>query len=163
MRLTSFTDFSLRTLMYLAMNRERLVTVQDIADDHGIARNHLTKVVHHLGQLGYVTTLRGRNGGLRLACEPEAIRIGEVVRHTENDFNMAACFDPAGSGCMYSAACALKGALGRATAAFMAELDAVTLADMIAREVPKKGRHGAVPGELKTVVLQRKKPVPARK
>lgn len=163
MRLTTFTDFSLRTLMYLAMNRERLVTVQDIADDHGIARNHLTKVVHHLGQLGYVATLRGRNGGLRLACEPETIRIGEVVRHTESDFHMAACFDPESAGCMYSAACALKGALVRAAAAFMAELDAVTLADMVAREAPKKGRHGAVPGELKAVVLHRKKPNAPRK
>jgi Rrf2 family nitric oxide-sensitive transcriptional repressor len=86
-----------------------------------------------------------------------------VVRHTENDFHMAACFDPGDGGCMYSAACALKSALGRATAAFMAELDAVTLADMVAREVPKKGRNGVVPGELKTVVLHRKKPAGVRK
>ncbi|TFW22589.1 Rrf2 family transcriptional regulator [Massilia arenosa] len=154
MRLTSFTDYALRTLMYLAMNRDRLVTISDIADDHGIARNHLTKVVNHLGHLGYVETVRGRAGGLRLGMEPEDIVIGEVVRHTETDFHMAACFDKSAAACAYSSACALKSLLGRATDSFMRELDGATLADMVKREVPRKGKHGAVPGAIKAVPVK---------
>ena len=155
MRLTAYTDYSLRTLIFLAMNREQLVTIQDIADTHGIARNHLTKVVHRLGTLGYIDTVRGRNGGLRLGREPGDINIGEVVRHTETDFYMASCFDKASAGCMYSAGCALKGVLGEATAAFLAALDAVTLEQMMIKEKRKKG-PGQTPGSgagAKTVQL----------
>lgn len=140
MRLTAYTDYSLRTLIFLAMNRDHLVTIQDIADAHGIAKNHLTKVVHRMGTLGYIDTIRGRNGGLRLGREPADINIGDVVRQTETDFHMAACFEPdAAAGCMYSSACALKGVLAAATAAFLAELDAVTLEQMLV----KPGRKGA--------------------
>ena len=94
MRLTSYTDYALRTLIFLGMNRDRLVTIQDIADLHGISKNHLMKVVHQLGVTGMVDTVRGRNGGLRLKREPADINIGEVVRNTETDFYMAECFDP---------------------------------------------------------------------
>lgn len=142
MRLTAYTDYALRTLMYLAMHRDELVTIQDIADAHGIAKNHLTKVVHQLGTLAYIDTVRGRNGGLRLAREPARINIGEVVRHTETDFYMAACFDPAGSDCMHAPACALKSVLGRATTAYLAELDSVTLADVLGRERKQKAGAG---------------------
>jgi Rrf2 family nitric oxide-sensitive transcriptional repressor len=134
MRLTAYTDYSLRTLMYLALNRDKLATIQEIADVHGIAKNHLTKVVHQLGMLGYIITIRGRNGGLRLAREPAQINIGEVVRHTETDFHMASCFDPESSGCSYAAACALQGTLGRATLAFLTVLDSVTLEQMLVPE-----------------------------
>ena len=135
MRLTAYTDYSLRTLMFLALDRGQIATIQEIADAHGIAKNHLTKVVHQLGMLGYVTTTRGRNGGLRLAREPAQINIGEVVRHTESDFYMASCFDPQAAGCIYADACALQGALGRATSAFLDVLDALTLEHML---VPEK-------------------------
>ncbi len=131
MRLTAYTDYSLRTLIYLAEQREQLVTIQQIAEAHGIAKNHLTKVVHRLGALGYIDTVRGRNGGLRLGREPEAINIGALVRHTETDFHMAACFDAASAGCIYAPACALKGVLSAATAAFLAVLDAQTLAQLL--------------------------------
>jgi Rrf2 family nitric oxide-sensitive transcriptional repressor len=127
MKLTSYTDYALRTLMYLAMHRDRLATIQDIADAHKIAKNHLTKVVHQLGTLGLVDTVRGRNGGLRLGREPSEINVGEVVRSTESDFFIAECFDPDKPGCIYSASCALKGVLGRANAAFLDVLDGVTL------------------------------------
>ncbi|MDQ3058310.1 MAG: Rrf2 family transcriptional regulator [Pseudomonadota bacterium] len=127
MRLTTYTDYALRTLMYLAANRERLVTIQDIADAHDIAKNHLTKVVHQLGILGYVESLRGRNGGLRLGREPEQINIGAVVRSTEPDFYMAECFNPDKNFCMMSTACSLKGVLSSATAAYLQVLDGVTL------------------------------------
>jgi Rrf2 family nitric oxide-sensitive transcriptional repressor len=131
MRLTSYTDYALRTLIFLGMNRDRLVTIQDIAEVHGISKNHLMKVVHQLGVTGIVDTVRGRNGGLRLKREPADINIGAVVRNTESDFYMAVCFDPEHAGCVYSGSCALKGVLGAATAAYLKVLDSVTLADML--------------------------------
>ena len=143
MKLTSYTDYALRTLMYLVHNRDRLVTIGDIADEHGIAKNHLTKVVHQLGTLGYIDTVRGRNGGLRLACEPSAINIGEVVRQTENDFHMAACFDANGPGCSYASNCSLKGLLGKATYAFLEVLDGVTLEQM-SGPPPVAGKRAAI-------------------
>ncbi|MFP5393208.1 MAG: Rrf2 family transcriptional regulator [Gammaproteobacteria bacterium] len=150
MRLTAYTDYALRTLMYLAIHRDRLATVQEIADEHGIARNHLTKIVHHLGMLGYVETVRGRHGGLRLGRDAASITIGEVVRHTETDFHMAACFDQASSGCSLVSACGLKGTLARATQAFLAELDGATLESMAVREERKK--RGA-PGTPRVIEL----------
>ncbi|MES2759924.1 MAG: Rrf2 family transcriptional regulator [Pseudomonadota bacterium] len=131
MRLTSFTDYTLRTLVFLGMNRDRLVTIQDIADLHDISKNHLMKVVHQLGVNGIVDTVRGRNGGLRLKREPADINIGAVVRSTETDFYMAVCFDPDNTGCAYTSSCKLKGVLGAATAAYLAVLDGVTLEDML--------------------------------
>lgn len=139
MKLTSYTDYALRTLMYLALNRDRMVTIQDIADAHHIAKNHLTKIVHHLGLLGLVQTVRGRNGGLRLGREPSAINVGEVVRSTESDFFIAECFDPEKPGCIYSASCALRAVLGRASAAFLDVLDDVTLDTLIGPSHRKDG------------------------
>lgn len=160
MRLTAYTDYALRTLIFLAAHREQLVTVQQIADAHGIPKNHLTKVAHQLGTLGYIVTVRGRNGGLRLGREPAAINIGEVVRHTETDFYMASCFEPGSSGCMYAGACGLKGVLGEAAAAFLEVLDAVTLQDMAAKEGRKRGARGtgASSGQGQPVQLHFKKP-----
>lgn len=171
MKLTSYTDYALRTLMYLAHNRDRLVTIGDIADEHGIAKNHLTKVVHQLGTLGYVDTVRGRNGGLRLGCEPSNINIGEVVRHTETDFFMAACFDASGPGCSYSPACSLKGLLGKATHAFLEVLDSVTLEQMTAPP-PVAAKRAAIakihfqrpdPAQANPPAKPAAKPAPARK
>ena len=127
MRLTTYTDYALRTLMYLAANRDRLVTIRDIADAHDIAKNHLTKVVHQLGILGFVESLRGRRGGLRLGREPSQINIGAVVRSTEPDFYMAECFNRGKSHCMLSAACSLKDVLTDATTAYLNVLDGITL------------------------------------
>lgn len=142
MRLTTYTDYALRTLMYLAAHRDSLVTIQEIADLHGIAKNHLTKVVHQLGLLGLVETVRGRNGGLRLGREPEEINVGAVVRSTETDFFMAECFDENKTGCAYSSSCMLKGVLGEATAAYLRVLDGVTLASLV--RSPASG--SAMPG-----------------
>lgn len=162
MRLTAYTDYSLRTLIFLAMNREQLVTIQQIADVHGIAKNHLTKVVHRLGTLGYIDTVRGRNGGLRLGREPAEINIGEVVSHTETDFYMAPCFDDVAAGCMYSSACALKGVLGKATAAFLDVLGSVTLEQMVLKEerTSKVGNAADHDNAVKPVVIHFK---PVRK
>ena len=156
MRLTTYTDYALRTLMYLAANRQQLVTIQDIADAHSIAKNHLTKVVHQLGILGYVESLRGRNGGLKLGREPEQINIGAVVRSTEPDFYMAECFDPGKNHCIMSSACSLKGALYAATAAYLTVLDGVTLESLMPsghadgdngtafKSIPLRGQHPAL-------------------
>ena len=132
MRLTTSTDYALRTLMYLAANRQRLVTIQDIADAHGIAKNHLTKVVHQLGILGFVESLRGRKGGIRLGKEPAHINVGAVVRNTEPDFYMAECFDPLKNRCILSSNCILKGKLNTATLAYLAVLDGTTLENLMA-------------------------------
>src|ERR1700740_2822416 len=131
MRLTSFTDYSLRTLLFLCAHRDKLVTIQDIADMHNISKNHLMKVVSELGQNGTIETVRGRNGGLRLGREPKDINIGALVRETETDFFMAECFDREHDSCPLTPNCKLKGALWSATQAFLAELDKVTLEDML--------------------------------
>jgi Rrf2 family nitric oxide-sensitive transcriptional repressor len=131
MRLTSFTDYSLRTLLYLAANRDRLVTIQDIADLHVISKNHLMKVVYQLGLAGLVETVRGRNGGLRLGKEPKDINIGALVRTTETDFFMAECFDRATDTCPLTPNSKLKHTLNDATQAFLHVLDQQTLADML--------------------------------
>ena len=144
MRLTTYTDYALRTLMYLAVNRDQLVTIQDIADVHGIAKNHLTKVVHQLGLLGIVETVRGRNGGIQLGREPATINIGAVVRQTEPDFFMAECFDKDRNACVLTPACGLKGVLRAATTAYLDVLDGVTLDNLIKRDlaVTKAGTRG---------------------
>lgn len=133
MRLTTFTDYTLRTLIHLGMHRDRLVTIQEIADVHAISKNHLMKVVYQLGLAGVVETLRGRNGGLRLKLEPEQINIGAIVRASETDFYMAECFNPAGASCALSGGCQLQGVLGNATDAYLAVLDRETLASVLPR------------------------------
>lgn len=145
MRLTSYTDYALRTLMFLALNRDKLVTIQDIADAHKIAKNHLTKVVHHLSVAGLIESVRGRNGGLKLNREPADINIGEVVRLTENDFFIAECFDPDNTNCIYSTSCALKGVLNKATAAFLDVLDGVTLDKFLQKDIPRTRAKDGTP------------------
>jgi Rrf2 family nitric oxide-sensitive transcriptional repressor len=153
MRLTSYTDYALRTLIFLGLNRDRLVTIQDIAELHGISKNHLMKVVHQLGVNGFVDTVRGRNGGMRLKREPAEINVGEVVRDTETDFFMAECFDPDNVGCAYSASCTLKGVLSEATAAYLKVLDGVTLADLLVNVKPAER-----PGKTSPVILYPRRP-----
>ena len=146
MRLTTYSDYALRTLMLLAENRDRLMTIQEIADLHGIAKNHLTKVVHHLGQLGIIETLRGRNGGLRLAMEPKDVDIGKLLRSTEPDFFMAECFDRTKNRCIYSPTCFLKSKLQEATTAYLDVLSDVTLADLVNQRAKPQPDPGAPPG-----------------
>jgi len=130
MQLTQYTDYALRTLIYLAVTEEN-ATISEIADCYDISRNHLVKVVHNLGKLGYITTIRGRQGGLRLARKPEDINLGEVVRRTEPNFHLVECFNHSGGHCILTPGCQLKGVLGKAFRAFMGVLDEYTLADMV--------------------------------
>ncbi|KWX78538.1 Rrf2 family transcriptional regulator [Paenibacillus riograndensis] len=132
MRLTLYTDFSLRVLMYLGTKEQsELSTIQDISNAYHISKNHLMKVSHELGQAGYIETVRGRGGGIRLAKAPELINIGEVVRRMEDDFHLVECFDPSGNNCPISPACGLKGVLGRALAAYLQVLSEYTLQDLL--------------------------------
>lgn len=131
MRLTDYTDYSLRVLMYLGMHRDRVVTIQDIADAYDISKSHLMKIVHQLGLAGLVETTRGRSGGLRLGKEPLAINIGDVVKLTEPDFKMVECFDTEANECVLSPSCQLQGALAKATQAYLMVLNGYTLADML--------------------------------
>ncbi len=143
MRLTQWTDFSLRVLMYCAAceNRDLPVTITEIADSHGISRSHLTKVVHQLGAHGLLETTRGRGGGMRL-CKPAAeINVGALVRQTETDFDMVECFDPKTNQCTLSPQCHLKGVLQQATHSYLAVLDGVTLADLIAPAANRAKTH----------------------
>ena len=134
MQLTQWTDFSLRVLMYCAAweHRELPVTITEIADSHGISRSHLTKVVHQLGAHGLLETTRGRGGGMRLCKPAEEINVGAVVRQTETDFTMVECFNAQTNQCCLSPQCRLKGVLHQATNSFLAVLDDVTLADLVA-------------------------------
>lgn len=134
MRLTLFTDYTLRTLIYLAVRPERLVTINDIAEAYGISTNHLMKVVHQLATAGDVTTVRGQHGGLRLARPPSEINIGAVVRRTEADFALVPCFG-SDSGCVIQPDCILAGVLDEAMRAFLAVLDRQTLADLLVPHV----------------------------
>ncbi|MBI5137607.1 MAG: Rrf2 family transcriptional regulator [Nitrospirae bacterium] len=130
MQLTLHTDYSIRVLIYLGLNPERLVTISEIADAYSISRNHLVKVVHGLGKRGYVSTFRGQHGGLRLASPPAQISLGEVVRRTET-FNLVECFDKETDTCPITAACIIKGVLGHAQESFLKVLDGYTLADVL--------------------------------
>lgn len=134
MRLTQWTDYSLRVLMYCAARAQQdpPATITEIADKHGISRSHLTKVVHQLGANGLLETTRGRGGGMRLCKPAEQINVGEVIRQTETDFEMVECFDAQTNQCALSPQCRLKGVLQQATNSYLAVLDGVTLADLIA-------------------------------
>ena len=136
MRLTVYTDFSLRVLMFLALKGDRLATISEIAKAFGISKNHLMKVAHQLGVAGYVTTVRGKGGGLRLARRPNDIVLGEVVRHTEPDMALVPCLAPDDAICLIFPSCALRGVLSEARDAFLEVLDRCSLADLVRPRAP---------------------------
>lgn len=134
MRLTGYTDYSLRVLMYLGARPERLASVAEISRAYGVSQNHLMKVVNGLGKLGYVASSRGRAGGIRLAKPADQISVGQVVRETEDGFDLADC-----QRCVISSACGFSSVLDEALAAFLAVLDKYTLADLLARRAGISG------------------------
>lgn len=129
MRLTTMTDYALRLLMYLAQRPGRLCTIAEAAQAHGISQAHLMKVTHHLGLFGWIETVRGKGGGMRLARAPHEIALGEVVRDMEPDFHLVECFGT-GNACVLTGQCSLNGVLRSALDDFLARLDGVTLADI---------------------------------
>lgn len=132
MRMTVLSDYSLRVLMYLAARPERLVTISEIADAYGISQNHLMKVVHGLGRSGYVETVRGRGGGMRLGMAADKITVGAVLRTVEDDFDLVECLGEDDT-CRITKVCRLKRVLQKALQAYFEELDRWTIADIVAR------------------------------
>jgi len=130
MRLTNFSDYSLRLLMYAATQGDRLVTIEETANLFGISRAHLMKVANHLTRAGYLKAVRGRSGGLTLAKSAKKIRLGEVLRTTEPDFSLVECFTTDNQ-CLITRRCRLRGALNEALSAFVHKLNGYTVADLL--------------------------------
>jgi Rrf2 family transcriptional regulator, nitric oxide-sensitive transcriptional repressor len=131
MKLTAFTDYSLRVLIYLAAQPQQRATIADIAVAFEVSENHLTKVVHFLGKGGWLATVRGKGGGLELAMPPELIGIGKVVSETEGMAVPSECFGNDGGSCSIADICRLRGVLAEAVRGFYAVLDRYTLADLV--------------------------------
>lgn len=134
MQLTIFTDYGLRSLMYLAARPERLATVKEISEHYGISRNHLVKVVHRLSQLGYIDSSKGKGGGIRLACDAGKLRLGDLVMQLEPHMDVVECFNQETNSCKITASCRLKHYLYEARQAFVGSLNRYTLADTVQNE-----------------------------
>ena len=130
MRITRYTDYSLRVLMYLALSGDELSTIKEISESYAISRNHLMKVVQQLNARGYIRSIRGKGGGLAIGRDPASINLGALIRDTERDLALVECFDPEGA-CVITPACHLKHVFGEALQAFFDVLDSYTLADLL--------------------------------
>jgi len=134
MQLTRYTDYALRVLIYLAHKEDELATISEISTAYGVSENHLMKIVHGLAKHGYITTLRGKGGGMRLARPPEEINLGEVVRSTEETLHVVECLaEGYEGGCRLAPTCRLKGVLQEAHDAFFQHLDRYTVKDLIGK------------------------------
>jgi len=133
MQLSLYSDYALRTLMYLALRKSEKASIDEIAKAYVISANHLVKVVHQLGKMGFIETVRGRGGGIFLTKHPSEIRVGDVVRRTEN-FVIVECFDDVNNSCPITSICSLKGVLNEATQVFLKSLDQYSLEDLIVRQ-----------------------------
>ena len=137
MQLTQYTDYSLRVLIYLSQKGEgELATISEIAEFYGISRNHLVKVVHNLATNGFIQTLRGKHGGMKLSRPATEIGVGEVVRKTEPNFYIAECFNKNNTSCVIIPICSLKGMLFEARSNFLQVLDRYTIANTL---IPEHG------------------------
>lgn len=132
MHLTTFTDYTLRVLIYLALEPDRLATIPEMASAYGISENHLMKVVHRLARSGTVESVRGKGGGVRLAREPSEIRLGQVIRASEGDAAIVECFSVKATTCRIAPACRLAKILDEAFTGLYLSLDAYTVADLCA-------------------------------
>jgi Rrf2 family nitric oxide-sensitive transcriptional repressor len=154
MRLTAYTDYTLRTLMYLAVKPDRRATIAEVARIYGISETHLMKIVHQSGVAGDIETIRGRHGGIRLSKPAVDINLGIVVRRTEPDMDLVGCFEDART-CAIGEACVLRSALNQALAAFLAVLDRYTLADLVAPRPRLAVLLGIVPASQPPAVRMR--------
>ena len=130
MRLTSFTDYGLRMLMRMASAPESAFSTAELAEEFGLSRNHLTKIMQQLARAGIVETRRGGGGGARLGKDPAKVRLGDVVRLLEQGQDLVECFGPAGGNCTITGCCRLKARLRHAEARFIEDLNRSTLADI---------------------------------
>ncbi|MCW8410165.1 Rrf2 family transcriptional regulator [Legionella sp. PATHC035] len=130
MQLTQFTDYSLRALIYIALRKDSC-TIKDITEAYGISNNHLIKIIHNLAKLGLIKTIRGKNGGILMATQPEAINLGQLVFQLEPHFDLVPCFNKEKANCCIAPVCKLKGILHEAQAVFMKTLERYTLADVL--------------------------------
>lgn len=147
MRITGYTDYSLRVLIYVTAQGDRLATIQEVADRYGVSKNHLMKVVHQLTRKGYLQSIRGKKGGIRLKPDPADVNLGILVREMEPDLNLVECFGPDNT-CVISPICSLKGILDEALQAFLATLDQYTLADITpSSDIPQLIRLLNIPSE----------------
>lgn len=133
MQLTSYSDYSLRVLLYLALRPDTRVTITEIHQAYDISRNHLVKVVHQLSKLGWVSTTRGKSGGIMLAMPPEKINLGTVIQQTEPHMNILECFDKENNTCAITSACDLKRVMYKARKAFLDVLHEYNLGDLLGR------------------------------
>lgn len=131
MQLTRFTDYSLRTLMFLALHPDRLCTAGEVAEFYGISQNHVVKLVHNLSQLGYIKSVRGKGGGIRLVKAPDQINLGELIMKLEPNLVLVECFDPDTNTCRIAGSCGLKDILKESLVAFTRTLSRYTLADTL--------------------------------
>jgi Rrf2 family nitric oxide-sensitive transcriptional repressor len=143
MRLTTMTDYALRLLMHVGQHRDRLCTIAEVAQVYGISEAHLMKITHQLGLGGWIETVRGRGGGMRLARAPEQINLGDLVRSVEPDFVLVECMT-GDSACTLTGKCGLTRVFSGALDAFMEQLDGHTLADVLPRQGPIGGRRSTV-------------------
>ncbi|CAM2767347.1 Rrf2 family transcriptional regulator [Legionella worsleiensis] len=130
MQLTQFTDYSLRALIYIALQKESC-TIKDITKAYDISNNHMIKIIHNLSKLGLIKTIRGKNGGILMAAQPEAVNLGQLIAKLEPHFDLVPCFNKEKANCCIAPVCKLKGILHEAQAAFMDILERYTLADML--------------------------------
>lgn len=135
MQLTIFTDYGLRSLMYLAAHTDRRCSVREIAEHYGISRNHLVKVVHRLAQLGYIDSSKGKGGGIKLAHRADKLKLGDLVRVLEPNMDIVECFNKDTNTCRIASGCQLKHYLFDAKQAFLASLNEHTLADAVRNKV----------------------------
>lgn len=133
MTLTYYTNYSLRTMVYLGLHASSLASISQISEAFKISRNHLIKVVHNLAKQGFIKTTRGRGGGLRLARDPRDINLGDVVRKTEANLNLVECFDSGKNTCPLAPACELRNIVREAELAFLSVFDRYTLADLLVK------------------------------
>lgn len=143
MQLTQYTDYSLRVLIYLGLHPNELATITEVSDRYQISRNHLVKVVHELGKLGYIETIRGKGGGMRLMVAPEELTIGEIVRNMESNLNIVECFAN-DSACVITPNCRLRGIFREALKGFIDVLDQYTLKDILVNQKKLQGLLGSV-------------------
>ncbi len=133
MQLTQFTDYSLRALIYIMLRKESC-TIKDITEAYGISNNHMVKIIHNLAKLKLIKTIRGKNGGILMAAQPEAVNLSQLIIQLEPHFDLVPCFNKEKTNCCIAPVCKLKSVLHEAQAAFMSVLERYTLADVVSNK-----------------------------